>query len=140
MPHSPANAPATFQSAVSNLLSGVNWQFCLVYLDGIIVYSKDRIRHVDEVFSILLKAGLLLQFKKSNSFWRSVDYFGHRITPGRWEFALKRKDTLERFPFPTTQAQLRSFFGICNVYRRGVQGVRQDYGPAKQPAQRGYAR
>ncbi len=83
----------------------MNWQFCLVYLDDIIVYSKSEedhirhIRHIDEVLSILRKAGLSLKFKKSNFFCRSVDYLGHRIMPGRLEVALKRKDTLEGFQF-----------------------------------------
>ncbi len=67
-----------FQRAVDILLSGVNWQFCLVYLDEIIVYSKseeDHIRHVDEVLSILRKAGLSLKLQgRATFFCRSVDY------------------------------------------------------------------
>ncbi len=132
MPFGLTNAPVTFQRAVDILLSGVNWQFCLVYLDDIIVYSKseeDHIRHVDEVLSILRKAGLSLKFKKSNFFCRSVDYLGHRITPGRLEVALKRKDTLEGFQFPTTQTQVRSFLGMCNVYRRFVKDFAKIPGP-----------
>ncbi len=84
------NAPAMFQRPVDILIFGVNWQFCLVYLDDIVVYSKseeDHIRHIDELLSILRKAGLSLKFKKSNFFCRSVDYLGHRITLGRLEVA-----------------------------------------------------
>ncbi len=65
------NAPATFQRAIDILLSGVNWQLCLVYLDDIIFYSKseeDHIRHVDEVLLTLRKSGHSLKFKKSNVF------------------------------------------------------------------------
>ncbi len=126
------NAPTTFQRAVDILLLRVNWQFCLVYVDDIIVYSKseeDHIRHVDEVLSTLRKAGLSLKFKKSNSFCRRVDYLGHRITPGRLEIALKRKDALEGFQFPTTQKQLRSFLGMCNGYRRFVKDFAKIAGP-----------
>ncbi len=59
MPFGLTNAPATFQRAVYILLSGVNWQFRLVYLDDIIVYSKsedDHIGHVDEVLSIFAQS------------------------------------------------------------------------------------
>ncbi len=49
-----------------------------------------------------------------------MDYLGHRITPGGLEVALKRKDALEGFQFPTTQTQVLSFLGMCNVYRRFV--------------------
>ncbi len=102
----------TFQRAVDILPSEVNWQFCLAYLDDIIFYSKseeNHIRYVDEVLSILRKAGLSLKFKKSNFFSRSVDYIGHRITSGRPEVDLKRKKASELFRFPTTQTQVRSF-------------------------------
>ncbi len=105
MPFGMTNAPATFQRSVDILLSGVNWQFCLVSLDHIIVFSKseeDLIRHVHEVLSTLRNAGLSVKFKKTNFFCQSVDYQGHRITPGRLEIALKRKDALEEFQFPIT--------------------------------------
>ncbi len=42
MPFGLTKAPATFQRAVDVLLSGVNWQVCLVYLGDIIVYSKSE--------------------------------------------------------------------------------------------------
>ncbi len=42
MPFGLTNAPAKFQRAVDILLSGVNCQFCLVYLYDIIVYSKSE--------------------------------------------------------------------------------------------------
>ncbi len=98
----------------------MNWHFCLVYLDDIIFYSKseeDHICHVDEVPSILRKAWLSLKFKKSNFFYRSVDYRRHRITPGLLEVELKRKDALEGFRFSTTLKHVRSFLRMCNVCR-----------------------
>ncbi len=42
MPFGMTNAPGTFRRAVDILLSGVNWQFCLTYLDEIIFYSKSE--------------------------------------------------------------------------------------------------
>ncbi len=52
MPFGLTNAPATFQRALDILLSGVIWQFCLVYLDDAIIYSnseREHIGHVDQV-------------------------------------------------------------------------------------------
>ncbi len=119
MPSGLTDAPASFQRAVEILLSGVNWQFCLVYLDDVIIYSyseEDHIKHVDEVLTVLGKAELSLKFSKSHFFRRSVNYLGQRITPGRLEVDLKRKDALDVFQFPRTQTQVRSFLGMCNVY------------------------
>ena len=52
MPFGLTNAPATFQRALDILLSGVKWQFCLVYLDDVIIFSKseeEHLLHVDQV-------------------------------------------------------------------------------------------
>ncbi len=39
MPFSLCNAPATFERLMELVLSGLNWKICLIYLDGVIVYS-----------------------------------------------------------------------------------------------------
>jgi len=45
-------APATFQRALNIVLSAYKWQTCLVYLDDIVVYSRDieyHFKHVEEI-------------------------------------------------------------------------------------------
>ncbi len=66
-----------------------------------------------------------------------MDYLGHRSTPGRLEVALKRKDALEGFRFPTTQTQVRSFLGICNVYRLFVKDFAKIAGPLNDLLKKG---
>jgi hypothetical protein len=41
MPFGLRNAPATFQRFVDITLSGLTWKVCLVYLEDIIVFSRD---------------------------------------------------------------------------------------------------
>ncbi len=123
MPFGLTNAPATFQRALDILLSGVQWQFRLVYLDDVIIYSnseREHIDHVDQVLSILRRAGLSLKFRKSHLFKKSVNYLGHTIRQGKLEIAMKPTEALEGFQFPKTQTQVRSFLGLCNVYSRFV--------------------
>lgn len=38
--HSLKNAPETFQRDIDIILSKVRWQFALVYLDDVIIFSK----------------------------------------------------------------------------------------------------
>jgi hypothetical protein len=47
-----------------------------------------------------------------------VDYLGHLIRPGRLGVAEKNMTALKTAPLPRTQSELRSFLGLCNVYRR----------------------
>jgi len=123
MPFGLTNAPATFQRALDILLAGVKWQFCLVYLDDVIIFSKteeEHIVHVDYILNLLKKAGVSLKFRKSEFFKLSVDYLGHTIRPGKLEVTQSGTAALKHAEYPTTQTQLRSYLGSCNVYRRFV--------------------
>ena len=123
MPFCLCNAPATFQRTVDMLLSGYRWRTCLVYLDDIIVFSntaEEHVDHVREVLKVLKESGFSLKLKKCKFFAMSVDYLDHVIRPGRLEVAMKNTEAVKRFKGPTTQTELRSFLGLCNVSRRFV--------------------
>ena len=123
LPFGLRNAPATFQRAIDIILSGVKWKTCLVYLDDVIVFSKsrqDHLSHVAEALTLLGNAGLSLKLKKCHFFAETVDYLGHVIRPGRLGVAEKNTNALKAAPLPRTQTELRSFLGLCNVYRRFV--------------------
>jgi hypothetical protein len=86
-------------------------------------FSPDRethLRHVDEALTLLREAGLSLKLAKCRIFNDFVDYLGYLIRPGRLGFAEKNKDALRGATLPRTQTELRSFLGLCNVYRRFV--------------------
>ena len=53
MPFGLTNAPATFQHLMSQLLSGKEWAFAFVYLDGILIASKSISEHVEHVQKVL---------------------------------------------------------------------------------------
>jgi hypothetical protein len=123
LPFGLRNAPATFQRAIDIILSGVKWKTCLVYLDDVIVLSGSRsahLTHVAEVLTLLGNAGLSLKLKKCHLFSETVDYLGHVIRPGGLGVAEKNTAALKTAPLPRTQTELRSFLGLCNVYRRFV--------------------
>ena len=123
MPFGLCNAPAAFQRTVDILLMRYKWKTCLVYLDDIIIFSKsvdEHIDHVDEVLQTLREAGLTLKLKKCNFFVSSVNYLGHTIKPGRLEVANRNQEAIQQAKPPETKTQVRSFVGMCNVYRRFV--------------------
>ena len=123
MPFGLKNAPATFQRAIDIILSRVKWQYALVYLDDVIIYSKsfeEHIVHVRTVLTLLSKAGISLKLKKCEFFRPSVSYLGHTVRPGKLEVASKTCNAVRQAKPPQTQTELRSFLGLCNVYRRFV--------------------
>jgi Reverse transcriptase (RNA-dependent DNA polymerase) len=125
MPFGLRNAPATFKRFVDIPQSGLTWKSCLVYLDNIIVFSKtptEHMAHLDAVLNRLYRAGLTLNLKKCHFFKDTVDCLGHVIRPGQLSVAKKNTAALKYMMHPTSQTELRSFLGLCNVYRRFVKG------------------
>jgi len=121
LPFGLCNAPATFQRAVDMIQAGVKWQYVLVYLDDIIVYSTDaesHLSHLQKVFTLLGENGVTLKAKKCHLFSNEVEYLGHVIRPGRISVNEKNLKAIRKAIYPKTETQLRSFLGMCNIYRR----------------------
>ena len=123
MPFGLTNAPATFQRALDIILSGLKWQICLVYLDDVIIFSANAEQHVkgvDTVLHRLREAGVTLNLEKCTWFFDEVEDLGHIVRPGQLHVHIKNVDALKHAKFPTTKTKLKSFLGMCNVYRRFV--------------------
>ena len=123
MPFGLTNAPATFQRTIDILLSRFKWQTCLVYLDDIIIFSKDKpshLHHLSQILKALHRAGVTIKLSKCTFFKDSVKYLGHIIRPGTLEIDTIRTKALKEAKHPRNKTELRSFLGLCNVYRRFV--------------------
>ena len=104
------HAPATSQRALDLLLSGVKLQYCLIYLDDVIIFSPDEkthIQHVDYVLTLLREAGVTLKFKKTRFFQKNVEYLGHLIRLNRLEIAMKRIEAFKVTKYRENQTQMR---------------------------------
>ncbi len=83
MPFGLCNAPGTFQRLMESILYELIGNFVLVYIDDIIIYSKtweEHLRHLDEIFSLLNKAGLKIKPSKCLFAKGEVQYFGHIVS------------------------------------------------------------
>jgi len=83
MPFGLCNAGATFQRLMDLLLSGLNLDICLVYLDDIIVYSTTLEQHLDrldQVLDRLQRANLKLKPSKCSLLQTQVVFLGHVVS------------------------------------------------------------
>ena len=83
MPFSLTNTPATFQRLMENCLSELHLNWCIIYLDDIIVFSnnpEDHLHRLRGVFDKLEKAGLKLKPKKYEFFKTKITYLGHIVS------------------------------------------------------------
>jgi len=103
------------------LLSGLKWQICLVYLDDVIIFFANAEKHIEDVDTVLHglpEAGFTLNCERCTWFSDEVEYLGHIARPGQLHVHNKNVDALKHAKFPTTKKHLKSFLGMCSVYRR----------------------
>ena len=123
MPFGLANAPATFQWLMESCLGDLHLQYCIIYLDDIIVFSKTPDEHVkwlQLVFKKLDQAGLCLKLSKCKFFKKRVEYLGHIISEDGIETNPKKIEAIVKWSQPQTVTQMRSFLGFCNYYRKFI--------------------
>ena len=64
MPLGLTNAPAMFQRLMETCLGDLNLHWCIIYLDDIVIFSKDPASHLEileAVIQKLVEAGLKLK-------------------------------------------------------------------------------
>ena len=82
MPFGLCNAPATFQRLMDEVLQGILWDFVVVYLDDLNVYSRnfdEHLSHLQDVFDHLRQASLKLNPEKCKFAFSELVFLGHVI-------------------------------------------------------------
>lgn len=115
--------PDYFQRALDLIVTAYKWNTCLVYLDDVIISSRNvdyHIKHVEEIIKTIEDAGVTLSIKKCHCFHRQVEYLGHMDKPDQLEINKTSVETLRKSQAPSNKTKLRSFLGLCKVYRRFI--------------------
>lgn len=135
MPFGLCNAPPTFQRAMDLLLTGVQWQFAMVYIDDIIIYSKsfeEHLQHIQQVFERLQAAGYKLKADKCRFCMKELPFLGHIVGVHGVKVDPKKVETVKQFPIPEDLKGVRSFLGMTSYYRRFIKGFAQRAVPLTQ--------
>jgi hypothetical protein len=77
LPMGLTNSPATFQSYINNALHGYIDDFCVVYLDDILIFSRSKEehqQHIDLIMERLRKAELYANPKKCSFFQEEIEF------------------------------------------------------------------
>ena len=76
-------APATFQRLMEACLGDLNLNWCIIYLDNIVIFSKDPTSHLERLEAVFLKleeARLKLKQSKCEMFQWQIAYLGHIVS------------------------------------------------------------
>ena len=128
MPFGLTNAPATFQRLMNRVLQPVLLKCALVYLDDVIVFSKDVETHckdLERVFSLLSSAGLKLKFSKC-AFVKDELSRTHsvkrKVRPNQ-----DKVEAVKNYPTPLNKKELSSFLGLASYYRKFIRELRKKH-------------
>lgn len=128
MPFGLCGAPATFQRALSTVLSGEIGTSCAVYLDDIIVYGrtvKDHNVNLCKVLDKLSKAGFKLSRNKCHFLQSEVRFLGHLINKEGIHTDPKKVETIKNWVLPSKINELHSFICFANYYRKFIRNFNQ---------------
>ena len=119
------NMPATVQCLMENCRGDLHLNWCIIYLDDIIVYSKtpeEHIEHLKGVFKKLSKAGLKVKPSKCEFFKERIAYLGHIVSSAGIETDSKKIAAVKLWPRPETITQVCKFLGFTNYFWKFLYG------------------
>ena len=123
MPFGLTNAPATFQRLMESCLGELHLNWCMIYLDDIIVFSQTPEEHIyrlKALFNKLKAAGLKLKPSKCDLFKQQINYLGHVLSKEGVSTDPEKIKAVTEWPLPTTVTEVRSFLGFVSYYSRFI--------------------
>lgn len=112
---------------MDEILTGLKWNVCLVYLDDLVICGKTYQEHQDKLETVFLaieKAQLTLNLSKCHFAQRRILCLGHQVTCDGITPDPSKIDAIIDFPSPDKSepkqriSVLRSFLGAVSYYRR----------------------
>jgi transposase InsO family protein len=132
MPFGLSGAPATFQRLMNGIFSKELFEYVLIYLDDLLLFSNTFDAHLQQLEGVLKKlsaAGLKLNLEKCQLLQEEVSYLGHTVSASGVGCQDEKVKAVRDWPTPTTTKEVRSFLGFAGYYRRFVQHYSQIAGP-----------
>ena len=104
-----------FQSLMETCLEDLN----LIYLDDIVIFSKDLASHLEMLEAVIQKleeVGLKLRPSKCELFWWLIAYLGNVISAQGVATDEGKIETIKKWPTPTNITEVQSFLGFIRYY------------------------
>ena len=140
MPFGLTNAPAAFIDLMNRVFRPYLDQFVVVFIDDILVYSRDEQEHEQHlkiVLHNLREKKLYAKLSKCDFWLMEVSFLGHivssegiRVDPAKIEVVVNWKP-------PRSVTEVRSFLGLVGYYRRFVKGFSIIASPLTQLLRKG---
>ncbi|KAF8700048.1 hypothetical protein RHS03_06697, partial [Rhizoctonia solani] len=117
------NTPAAFQHFMNKLFKDLLDVCIIIYLDDILIYSKDNAthtQHVHEVLQHLMENQLFCKASKCTFHVSLVDYLGITVSNKGFSLDKLKIQAVQEWPMPTKVKEVQSFLGFANFLRHFV--------------------
>src|SRR5690606_19567183 len=113
----------TFQTFINDTLREFIDVSCVVYLDDILIYSKDpkeHKKHVRAIMKRLLEAGLYARPEKCKFSVERATFLGFIVSKDGIEMDPAKVQAVREWESPTCVKDVQCFLGFANFYRRFI--------------------
>uniref|UniRef100_A0A453SXD4 Reverse transcriptase domain-containing protein n=1 Tax=Aegilops tauschii subsp. strangulata TaxID=200361 RepID=A0A453SXD4_AEGTS len=118
------NAPAYFMSMMNKVFMEFLDKFVVVFIDDILVYSKNEEEHKEHLRLVLEKLRehqLYAKFSKFEFWLKEVGFLGHVISREGIAVDPSKVQSVTEWLAPTSVGEIRSFLGLAGYYRRFIE-------------------
>ncbi|MCP4456719.1 MAG: hypothetical protein GY816_01625, partial [Cytophagales bacterium] len=123
MPFGLVNAPATYQRLMENVLRGLLWKKCFVFIDDVLVMGKDFQEHLGnlrEVFERLRTANLKLKLSKCSFCEPEICYLGHILSKDGIRADPEKIRPILNLSPPRDAKELQRILGMVNYLAKFI--------------------
>ena len=117
------NSPATFQRCMESILGDMVFEFLVVFLDDLILFSrtiKDHLLKMEKLFKRISAYGIKLKPSKCHFLKTQVNYLGFEISCEGIGPQTGKIEVIKDWKRPETIKELRAFLGFVTFYRRFI--------------------
>ncbi|KAI3808111.1 hypothetical protein L1987_24054 [Smallanthus sonchifolius] len=142
MPFGLTNAPAVFMDLMNRVCKPYLDQFIIVFIDDILVYSKNKEEHEEHlrlIFELLKREQLYAKFSKCEFWIQEVQFLGHVGNEKGIHVDPSKIEAIKNWAAPTTPTEVRQFLGLAGYYRRFIEGLSKIAQPLTALTQKGKA-
>ena len=123
MPFGLTNAPATFQHFMNDIFQDMADLFVIVYLDDILIFSKNKEehrKHVRMVLECLRKYNLFIKPEKCLFCSDWVEFLRFIVSPAGVAMDVEKTAAITKWPVLKNLHDVQSFLGFANFYRQFI--------------------
>nr|GEZ73584.1 putative reverse transcriptase domain-containing protein [Tanacetum cinerariifolium] len=139
MPFGLTNAPIVFMDLMNWVCKPYLDKFVIVFIDDIIIYSKDEKEHEEHlkaILELLKKEELYAKFSKCEFWIPKVQFLGHVIDSQGIHVDPAKIESVKDWASLKSPTEIHQFLGLAGYYRRFIEGFSKTVKPMTKLTQK----